>query len=63
MVDTYQESVDKNVGQKVSDLFELEALGTTELDSLHETFVKDIMSESNYYTMKLRWREIMMLYR
>ena len=57
VVDYYQESIDKNIEQRVNHLFELEALGITELDSVLETFVKDIQFENNHYTVKLPWRE------
>ena len=42
VVDDYQESVEKSMKQRANDLFELEAQGITELDSVHETFIKDI---------------------
>ena len=53
VVHDYQELVDKNMEQRVNDLFELEALGITELDSVHETFIKDIQFENNHYTVEL----------
>ena len=43
--------------QKVSELFELEALGITEIDSVHENFVKDIRFENGHYVVKLPWRQ------
>ena len=53
VADDYQESVDKSMEQRVNYLFELEALGITELDSVHETFIKDIQFENNHSTVKL----------
>ena len=57
VVDAYQESVDKSMEQRVNDLYELEALGIIELDSVHETFIKDIKFKNNHHTVKLSWRE------
>ena len=57
VVDDYQESTRKSMGQRVNDLFELESPEITELDSVHETFIKDIKFENNHYTVKLPWRE------
>ena len=39
VVDSYPESVDKSMEQRVNDLFELEIKGITELDSVHENFM------------------------
>ena len=37
--------------------FELKALGITEIDSVHENFVKDIRFENGHYVVKLPWRQ------
>ena len=56
-VSSYSNESDQVMDQKVSELFELEALGITEIDSVHETFVKDIRFENGHYVVKLPWRQ------
>ena len=48
---------DKVLDRKVNELFELETLGITEVDSVEETFTKDIQFEQGHYKIKLPWRE------
>ena len=48
---------DKVLDRKVKELYELETLGITEVDSVEETFTKDIQFEQGHYKIKLPWRE------
>ena len=56
-VSSYSNESDQFMDQKVSELFELDALGITEIDSVHEKFVKDIRFENSHYVVKLPWRQ------
>ena len=56
-VSSYSNESDQFMDQKVSELFELEALGITEIDSVHENFVKDIRFENGHYVVKLPWKQ------
>ena len=56
-VSSYSNESDQFMDQKVSELFELEALGITEIDTVHENFVKDIRFENGHYVVKLPWRQ------
>ena len=56
-VSSYSNESDQFMDQKVSELFELEALGITEIDLVHENFVKDIRFENGHYVVKLPWRQ------
>ena len=38
-------------------MFELDTLGISESDSVHETFLKDVKFEKNHYVGSLPWRE------
>ena len=52
-VSSYSNEFDQFMDQKVCELSELEALGITEIDSVHENFVKDITFENGHYVVKL----------
>ena len=56
-VSSHSNESDQFMDQKVSELFELEALGITGIDSVHERFVKDIRFENGHYVVKLPWRQ------
>ena len=56
-VSSYSNEPDQFMDQKVSELFEFKALGTTEIDSVHEHFVKDIKFKNGHYVVKLPWRQ------
>ena len=47
-VSSYSNEFDQFMDQKISELFELECLGITEIDSVHENFVKDIRFENSH---------------
>ena len=47
---------DSIMGKKVDDLFNLEALGISEINSVHETFTKDIKFVDGHYVVR-SWRE------
>ena len=56
----YYDSVlhaDNIMERKIDDLFNLEALGISEIDSVHETFTKDIKFVNGHYVVRLPWRE------
>ena len=42
---------------KLDQMFELDTLGVSENDSVHETFFKDVQFENNHYVVSLSWRE------
>ena len=54
-VGSYSNESDQFMDRKVSELFELEALSITEIDSVHENFVKGIRFENGHYVVKLPW--------
>ena len=58
-VSGYSNESDQFMDQTVSELFELEALGITEIDSVHENFVKDIRFQNGHYVVKLLGDSIM----
>ena len=51
-VSSYRNESDQFMDPKVSELFELESLGITEIDSVHENFVKDIRFENGQTTLE-----------
>ena len=55
----YYDSLDADsiMEKRVDDLFNLEAIGITEIDSVHETFTKDIKFVDGHYIVRLPWRE------
>ena len=56
----YYDSVSQADGiieKRVDDLFNLEAIGISEIDSVHETFTKDIKFVDGHYSVRLPWRE------
>ena len=52
-VSSYSNESDQFMDQKVSELFELEAIGITEIDSVYDNFVKDIRFENGHYVVKI----------
>ena len=56
----YYDSVshaDSIMEKKVDDLFNLEAIGISEIDSVHESFTKDIKFVDGHYVVSLPWRQ------
>ena len=56
----YYDSVlhaDSIMEKKVDDLFNLEAIGISEIDSVHEAFTKDIKFVDGHYVVRLPWRQ------
>ena len=45
------------MGKRIADLFNLEAIGISEIDSVRETFTKDINFENGHYIVRSTWRE------
>ena len=43
--------------KRVDDLFNPEAIGITEIDSVHETSTKDIKFVDGHYIVRLPWSE------
>ena len=43
--------------KKVDDLFNLEAIGISEIESVHEAFTKDIKVVDGHYVVRLPWRQ------
>ena len=54
---SYINESDQFMDQNVSEFLELEALDVTEIDSVHENFVKDIRFENGHHVAKLPWRQ------
>ena len=48
---------DSSNQRKLNQMFELDTLGISESDSVHETFLKDVKFENNHYVVSLPWRE------
>ena len=48
---------DSSNQRKLNQMFELDTLGISESDSVHETFLKDVKCENNHYVVSLPWRE------
>ena len=51
-------SEDSSNQEKLNQMFELDTLGISESDSVHETFLKNVKFENNHYSVvSLPWRE------
>ena len=48
---------DSSNQRKLNQMFELDTLGISESNSVHETFLKDVKFENNHYMVSLPWRE------
>ena len=52
-----EQNKDEMPDKRVNQLFDLETLGISETDSVHESFLQNNKSDNNQYSVKLPWRE------
>ena len=52
-----EQNKDEMLEKRVNQLFDLETLGISETDSVHELFLQNIKFDNNQYSVKLPWRE------